>query len=163
MLSIKLSCLILIIIFFSCDIQIGPKRSKLPGSEGFVTIGASGSEKWIIEGNEYSIDCTYYIVFSEGQLQYTIAYPFSFNNENIDLTEEQAMPIIFPIIKYAYKNKLYDRINDVKILDTTSGINVKYIAVVLFERMPGNKIRGKRFNMSFNEIENFINRKKLSL
>jgi hypothetical protein len=85
----------------------------------------------VVDGKTYNAISTYYLSMRDG-VQYTIEYPYHpASGTYDDLTYEQAVAIVFPIMKDAYVQGLYSRskVNIIGKGPTTASL----ISVTLFD------------------------------
>jgi hypothetical protein len=113
---------------------------------GRIALGQSGSETWVIDGIEYKINSTYFLIFND-RCQYTIEYEYPSATSIHDKTE--ALKVAFPIMAHAYTNRLYDRF-----VGKTGDKEIKpsRIGVALFKR-EGIKSSGYRVALTLSEID----------
>ncbi|MDY6913749.1 MAG: hypothetical protein SVT52_04750 [Planctomycetota bacterium] len=122
------------------------------GTAGNVPLARSGVEQWQIDGQVYNVETTYYLRLPEG-LQYTVQYPWRFQDSQGPMNDERALKVAFPLMKYAYEKGLYKRFKITKVGQGT--ITPSRIGVVLFERK-GSQTRGYRVALSISGIEKRI-------
>lgn len=126
------------------------KEAKSPhGEHGSQPIAMSGQEVWVIDGQQWRIYSTYYLSVSGG-LQYTINYPYSFTKNDDAVSQEKFTEKVFPLIRHAYVNKLYNRIAVLKLGQGRQ--DVVSIGVLLLD-MKDSRSRGYPVSMSMQEIE----------
>jgi hypothetical protein len=126
-----------------CKVQVG--KNVEPGA-----MAAKGAETWAIDGKTYSIGSTYYIVLHPGErLQYTIEYLTSDPHLVDGLNDESAAEIAMPLMKHAWKQRLFDRST---VTSATGGtLNATLIGVAITYR-EGVRSRGFRVQRSIDQI-----------
>ena len=125
-----------------CKVQVGNAE---PGA-----MAATGAETWVIDGKTYSIGSTYYLVLHPGErLQYTIEYLIS-DPQLIDgLNDERAGQIAMPLMKHAWKQRLFERS---KVTSATSGTLKPSVIGVAITYRQGVRSRGFRVQRSIDQI-----------
>jgi hypothetical protein len=140
------------VIALAAPLSYGVGTAGPVGSGGYMSIGRSGAEQWVVDGNTYAIASTYYLHLPQG-LQYTIEYPVKLGASLESMNDKRALGIAFPLIKHAYVNGLYERL---KVTKAGQGAVVpSRIGVTLVEWQEGNA-RGYRVAMSLNQIKKRI-------
>lgn len=137
------------VIALAFPIQSGGGGAPPIGAAGLSGMGRTGSYEWQIDGRTYHVNSTYYLLLPEG-VQYTIEYPYSFDYANRQMTDEQALVIAFPLMKYAHQSRVYEDINVTKV--GQGRLSPTRVGVTLFETR-NSQTRGYKIALSFDEIE----------
>ncbi len=119
---------------------------------GRPSMGRSGAEEWVIDGEKYRIAATYSLVLPEG-LQYTIEYPYRFRPSDGQMNDRRALEIVFPLMKHAYEQGLYKRVSVAKL--GKGKLNPSRIGVALFQKQ-GSYVGGYRVGLSLADIKKRI-------
>ncbi len=109
-----------------------------------------GVATWNIDGQDYAIQDTYFLVLPEG-LQFTIETEAPPGLDPTRITDQQAYDVAFPLMKYAYEKRLYER-------STISRVgfgqqDVERIGVALFVRGMTGSAKGYRVERSLADID----------
>ncbi len=118
------------------------------GAGGRRPLGWMGKEQWTINGRTYPIEATYHLPMN-GALQYTIEYPHRFNAADWPMDDTGALAVVWPVIRHAYEQQLYQRVPVTKFGSSRSG--PASIGVALFERT-----RGYRISLTMEQIKQRI-------
>jgi len=121
-----------------------------PGAGGGAApMARGGATTWNIDGKDYAVQDTYFLVLPEG-LQFTIEYEVPPGIDPTQLTDEQAYEVAFPLMKHAYDERLYQRtaVNRVG----SGKQDVRRIGVALFVRGMAGSSRGHRVVRSLEDI-----------
>ncbi len=122
------------------------------GTGGNQPMAQSGQEQWQIDGKEYHIESTYLLRLPEG-LQYTIEYPWKVKVPIVEMNDERALEIVFPLMKHAYEKGFYKRMRISKL--GKGNMAISRIGVTLFERR-GKEVGGYKVALSLDEIKSRI-------
>jgi hypothetical protein len=126
-------------------------RSGAGASAGpWLPMAKTGPESWTVDGTEYRVTATYYLVLPDG-LQYTIDYeaPPGLDLEHMD--DARAFAAVAPLVQHAASANLYSR---QVIRDLTSGaaVPVKKIGVSIY-RQSGIRTRAFRVARSLDQLK----------
>jgi hypothetical protein len=122
----------------------------------FPTVGMQGPETWTIDGKKYRIEESYFLPVSDG-MQYTIEYVHRFGKPLETVTDEEALQIAFPLMRYAYEHDVYLRKRIYKI--GSENITAKRIGVILIEEH-GNKSQNYWAGLALGQIAARIRNEK---
>ena len=78
------------------------------GTGGNTVLGQSGPEQWTVDGKTYEIASTYYLALPDG-LQYTIEFPYQFTQADGQMNDQQAIGIVYPLMKHAVQSGAFQR------------------------------------------------------
>jgi hypothetical protein len=121
-----------------------------PGAGGgHAPLARGGATIWNIDGKDYAIQDTYFLALPEG-LQFTIEYEVPPGVDPTRMSDQQAYDFAFPLMKYAYDQRLYQRtaVNRVG----SGKQDVRRIGVGLFVRGMAGSSRGYRVARSLEDI-----------
>ena len=139
------------ILAFFMPLQYGASNVPPPGVGDRLTLAQNGPERWVADGQAYQVTSTYYLQLPEG-LQYTIEYPHNFDDYG-RMTDEIALEIAFPVMKYAYLNGLHNRFHIRKL--GQGSLSPSRIGVALVEGQ-GARVRGYRVALTLDQIKERI-------
>lgn len=122
------------------------------GTAGHPVFGQKGPEQWNINGRMYDIASTCDLVLPEG-LQFTIEYSYQFPAGSKAMDDQQALEVVFPLMRHAYQSGLYKQTTVVKV--GQGPMEASRIGVSLVERT-SNGTRGYRVALSIDEIKRRI-------
>ena len=138
-----LICLALLACMGACQLRCGGPQTS--AAVGFNPIAPMGPEIWQINGSPRRIDASYFLALPEG-FQFTVEVPF----DSVPSDKAKAKELAWPFIRYAYEQRLYQRM---RIRRPGKGpVESTRIGVALVQHV-GAVSRGTRLAMSFNEIE----------
>ena len=118
-------------------------------AEGLASMDRGGATTWIIDGQDYAIQDTYFSVLPEG-LQFTIEYEVPPGVDPTQLSDQQAYEIAAPIMQHAYEKRLYQRTAANRV--GSGKQDVRRVEVGLFVRGMAGSSRGRRVSRSVEDI-----------
>lgn len=127
-------------------------HSRAVGTGGNQPFARTGPEQWLLAGESWPIESTYYLRLGES-VQYTIEYPYRFGGAIQNMNDSKALGVVFPLMKHAYTNGLYKRGGILKV--GKGPLPITQIGVALFERN-GQTVRGYRVSLTLDEIRRRI-------
>ena len=149
-----INVLLLFIIFFltmnSCEVQHSPKSSPFP------EITVTGSEVWIIDGNEYSIIETAIIIFPDEKpfLAVKVAVDSPVDSEKVEIAKS--------IAKYAADNGYIKKANGLYLKKDNKPVEIsRDIGVsMIYQTEKGIISKSSGYNFKFTENELTLNHNK---
>ncbi len=106
-----------------------------------------GPQVLAFRGNVYNIIATYYLKFPDG-LQYTMEYQVPASVEVIDVTEEQAYELAYPLMRGALEQHWHERTKIERIGGPTP--DVTRIGMVLYTHE--SRSRGRRLSKDIKTV-----------
>ena len=143
-----------VVLAFFAPLEYGSGSVAQVAAIGSPPLAMMGAEQWVVDGKTYSIACSYCHLVPEG-LQYTIEYPYQFNEPLEQMNKQKALAAVFPLMKYAYLNRMFKRTTVTKVGKGKQ--TPSRIGVALFRRQDKGT-QGYRVALSLDEIEQMIKR-----
>jgi len=139
-----------------CQVRCSTGTGQSASGELYPPMGIQWPETWTMDGKDYDVERSYFLPLPVG-MQYTLEYAHGFDKPVEAVTEEEALEIAFPLMRYAYENDVYLRQQTRRA--GSGNVTVERIGVVLIKRQ-GRKVQGYRVGLELDQIAARIRNEK---